>query len=112
MPLSKANAKINNIINRVVPYGKKDKLEIVDRDTHEVLATVKLWSLKKLNPSQKGETNFLITLAQDPTTAELLPKHVIAINGLVHDIKGRSGPVHTTDTEWILRTAPTNKYTE
>ena len=110
MPLSKAEAKINNV-NRVVKYGKKDKLELVDKDTREVLATVKLWSWRKLNPIQKGQPSYSFRLAQDTTTKDLLPIHTIAFNGRIHDIVVRDAPDSVSGIEWNLRTSPTNDYT-
>jgi hypothetical protein len=106
MSLAKAEAKINNI-DRVVTYGKKDKLELVDKATREVLAKVKLWSWKKLNPAQQGAPTYLFRLAADATTREILPSCDIAFNGTVHDVVNRSEPESVSGIEWTLRTRPT-----
>ena len=109
MPLSKAEAKINNV-KRIVKYGKKDKLQIVDRDSREVLADIKSWSFSRLNPIQKGAPTFSFILAQDETTKELLPHHLVALNGRIHDVIVRNGPISVSDIQWNLRTSPTNSF--
>ena len=108
MPLSKVNAKLDNI-DRVVDWGNRDSLELIDRETKEVLATVRLWNWRRLNPIQEGAPTYHFILAQDTDTAEILPTCGIAFNGLIHDIKVRDRPQSVTDIQWHLKTLPTNE---
>lgn len=112
MSLIKARAKLNNIRNRVIPYGKKDTLYLVDRNTYEVLAEVKLWSWKRLNPLQKGGAEFDFRLAATPDTQDLLPSCLIAFNGVIHDIPVRNAPESVNGIEWHFKTLPTNERVE
>jgi hypothetical protein len=109
MPLSKIDAKIRNI-DRIVKFGKRDVLQIVDRNTREVLATIKEWGFKRLNPMQKGAPSFSFYVTPDNTTSELLALHNIALNGRIHDVIVRDAPASLGEVEWTLRTSPTNSF--
>src|ERR1043165_463491 len=92
MSLIKAHAKINNIKNRVVPYGKKDVLEFIDRNTHEVLGTAKLWSWQRLNPLQQDGPVMEFRIAATPDIEEILSTCLLAFNGVLHDVPVRNAP--------------------
>jgi len=112
MSLVRARAKINNIRNRVVPYGKKDKLELIDRNTHEVLAEARLWSWKKLNPLDKNFPNIAFRIAATTDTEELLATCDLSFNGLVHDVMSRDAPLSVNGIEWELLANPSNERTD
>jgi hypothetical protein len=109
MPLTKIEAKISNI-DRIIKYGKKDKLQIIHRDTKEVLATVKEWSFSRLNPIQKGAPSFSFKITQTNDTRDFLANHVIALNGRIHDVIVRNPPASVGEIQWNLRTSPTNSF--
>jgi hypothetical protein len=109
MPITKVEAKLNNI-DRIIKYGKKDVLQIVDRDTREVLANVKEWSFKRINPVQKGAPSFSFKITSDSAFEEFLPNHNIALNGRIHDVIVRNAPVSLGEVEWNFRTSPTNSF--
>jgi hypothetical protein len=109
MSLAKAKAKINNIVHRTVPYGKKDVLQLVDRNTREILADIDLWSWQRLNPTVPGAPTFKFRLTANNETKDLLQSCDIAFNGMVHDVIVRDAPESVTGIEWTLRTSPTNE---
>jgi hypothetical protein len=112
MSLAKAEAKINNIVNRVVSYGKKDKLHLVDRNTKEVLVEVRLWSWQSLNPLEQGDPEYSFRLAATPESSEYLPTCLIVFNGRLHDVIVRTPPDSVAGIEWTLKTKPTNELVE
>ncbi len=108
MPLSKLDARLINI-DRIVEYGKKDKLQVIDSDTREVLTNVKLWNWKKLNPTEQSAPTFKFTFAQDATTRDLFSTCVVAFNGIIHDVLVRNKPESVSGVLWEFRTRPTNE---
>lgn len=112
MSLIKARAKIDNIRNRVIPFGKKDRLHLIDRNTYEILAQVNLWSWKRLNPLQKGGAEYQFKITATSETKEFLPSCLIAFNGVVHDVPVRNAPESVNGIQWKLQTLPTNEKVE
>lgn len=110
MSLAKAEAKINNIVNRVVPWGKKDKLHLIDRNTKEVLAEVRLWSWQRLNPIETADPEYSIRLAATPSTEEILASCLLAFNSRIHDVIVRESPDSVNGIEWTFKTKPSNEY--
>jgi hypothetical protein len=106
--LRKVDAKLLNI-DRIVDFGNKDVLQLIDRNTHEVLATVKQWTWKRLNPLDKGAPTHKMDLVATPATEELLPICGIAFNGFVHDVVVRDSPDSISDKIWSFRTLATSE---
>jgi len=111
MPLNKLDARLLNI-DRIIQNGKKDTLELVDSNTKEVIASVRLWNWKKLNPAEPTAPTYKFYMAQEPSTKEYLPSCLIAFNGIIHDVPSRSEPESTTGVIWEFRTRPTNEAVE
>jgi hypothetical protein len=107
MPLAKVDAKLLNI-DRVVQFGKKDTLELVDRTTKESLATVKKWDFTQLNPLDQNAPSFKFIIAETTDTEEYLPNCLIAFNNKIHDVVVRNKPTSRGSTLWEFRTRPTN----
>ncbi len=112
MSLIKANAKIANIEKRVLPWGKRDKLQLLDPVTREVLADVKLWYWRQLSPLSETAPTFEFNFAQDTSTADIIPTALIAFNGRVHDVVVRDRPNSVKGIEWVFKTNPTNEFVE
>jgi hypothetical protein len=108
MALSKVNAKVNNI-DRIVEYGKRDILQLVDKSTKEVLADVKLWSWRRLNPIQEGAPTYSFRFVPPVDVLELVPNCVIAFNNRLHDVVVRDKPDSVLGIEWTFKTKPTNE---
>lgn len=109
MSLIKTRAKINNIRNRVLPYGKKDRLQLVDRNSREVIADVKLWSWKELNSLQQDAPEFRFQVAATSETEDVLATCLLAFNGILHDVPVRNAPSSVNGIEWVFLTKPTNE---
>jgi hypothetical protein len=109
--LRRVDARLLNI-DRIVAYGKKDVLQLIDRNTHEVLANVKQWNWKRLNPLDKSAPNHRIDLVSNSAIEELLPVCAVALNGYVHDVVVRDRPISVSDKIWTFRTLATSEKLE
>ena len=110
MSLAKARAKIRSITERVIPYGKKDKLFFIDKDTYEVLDQATIWSWTKLNPLETGDPTFAFTFVAPGSLTEMDLKFCrLAYDGVVHDVVNRDAPISFGAVEWRFKTKPTNE---
>jgi hypothetical protein len=108
MPLNKVDATLLNI-DRIVEIGNKDILQLVDRSNKEVLADIKRWNFRRLNPIQIGAPTYEFKFVVDVITREFVPTCVIALNGLIHDVVVRDLPDSLTSTICNFKTKPTNE---
>jgi len=111
MSLYKVDSILNNV-DRIVQSGKRDKLQLIDPTTKEVIHDVRFWNWRKLNPLEQGAPTYAFKLAQTAGSKEDLPTCGVASNGMVHDIVVRTPPDSVSGIEWELRTRPTNESIE
>jgi hypothetical protein len=110
MGIGRAFAKVDDI-NRRVLKGRRTDLKLIDRETREVLGTVREWTWEELNPSTTGKPThiFKMTLG-GVVTREILQSCGIAFNGLIHDVLKRHVPDPQEESvQAIFRTLPTNE---
>lgn len=111
MPLTKLDIKLENI-DRIVEYGKRDVLQLIDRETKEILATISQWNFKRLNPLQQDGATYQFKILELPTIVDILPTCGIAFNGRIHTVKVRDNPDAKAANMWMFKTLPTNEILE
>ena len=109
MPLEKADVKLLKI-DRIIQYGKKDVLQLVDRTTKEVLADVRNWSMEHVSPATADqEPTYYFRLGQTADTVDYLPTCGLALNGVLHTVVDRDNPDSVGGLIWIFHTRPDNE---
>ena len=108
MNMQKIDARLLNI-DRRIEYGLKDTLQLVDPVTREVVLDIKRWFWRELSPMAESAPTYAFTVAQDTDNVELLPTHLLAFNGRMHDIVVRDSPDSVGGLIWVFKTRPTNE---